>query len=137
MGVQGESVSFEKGNTLTAAGADVRAQAQGKTALFPQCAGSVTSDQGQGFSPLTPCPTPGSSRRPRQKKKKNNNNSNGNNKNDTPAAAGAKKDAALYLCMRGFPLTHRPSLPLLVGFLLQPPRYSAALRRGRALRPRR
>ena len=61
-GVQGESVSFEKGNTLTAAGADVRAQAQGKTALFPQCAGSVTSDQGQGFSPLTPCTAPG--RRP-------------------------------------------------------------------------
>ena len=61
-GVQGESVSFEKGNTLTAAGADVRAQAQGKTALFPQCAGSVTSDQGAEFSPLTPCPTPG--RRP-------------------------------------------------------------------------
>ena len=61
-GVQGESVSFEKGNTLTAAGADVRAQAQGKTALFPQCAGSVTSDQGAGGTPLTPCPAPG--RRP-------------------------------------------------------------------------
>ena len=61
-GCRGESVSFEKGNTLTAAGADVRAQAQGKTAFFPQCAGSAPSDQGAGFSPLTPCPTPG--RRP-------------------------------------------------------------------------
>ena len=61
-GCRGESVSFLKGNTLTAAGADVRAQAQGKTAFFPQCAGSAPSDQGAGFSPLTPCPTPG--RRP-------------------------------------------------------------------------
>ena len=52
-GVQGERVSFKKGNSLTAAGADVRAQAQGKTALFPQCAGSVTSDQGAGL-PLSP-----------------------------------------------------------------------------------
>ena len=56
--VQGESVSFEKGNTLTAAGADVRAQAQGKTALFPQCAGSVTSDQGAG-PPSHPMPRAG------------------------------------------------------------------------------
>ena len=61
-GCRGESVSFEKGNTLTAAGADVRAQAQGKTAFFPQCAGSAPSDQGARFSPLTPCPAPG--RRP-------------------------------------------------------------------------
>ena len=61
-GEQGESVSFEKGNTLTAAGADVRAQTQGKTVLFPQCAGSVTSDQGAAAAPLTPCTAPG--RRP-------------------------------------------------------------------------
>ena len=65
-GVQGESVSFEKGNTLTAAGADVRAQAQGKTALFPQCAGSVTSAQGVGY-PSHPMPRAGqATRRPRR-----------------------------------------------------------------------
>ena len=76
-GCRGERVSFLKGNTLTAAGADVRAQAQGKTALFPQCAGSATSDQGAGPRPLSPhaprragdqLPAPGSSRKPRKKK---------------------------------------------------------------------
>ena len=78
-GCRGESVSFLKGNTLTAAGADVRAQAQGKTALFPQCAGSATSDQGAGPRPLSPhaprragdqLPTPGSSRKPRKREGK-------------------------------------------------------------------
>ena len=60
-GVQGERVSFKKGNSLTAAGADVRAQAQGKTALFPQCGQRYIRSRG-GSSPLTPCPAPG--RRP-------------------------------------------------------------------------
>ncbi len=57
-GCRGERVSFKKGNSLTAAGADVRAQAQGKTALFPQCAGSATSVQ-KGHGPSHPMPRAG------------------------------------------------------------------------------
>ena len=97
-GCRGESVSFLKGNTLTAAGADVRAQAQGKTALFPQCAGSATSDQGAGPRPLSPhaprragdqLPAPGSSRKPRKKKE-------GKKKNCSPGSSrNAQKDTRL------------------------------------------